>query len=148
MLLIDNIEGLEYLIELDKVYDYYELIPELEKTFRRRFTLRNTRNSNRCLLIVITIDETYERFINCEYHLQKEKAKEKYWKRVNNKNRKKPTKEEEQKEEEEFHQLYNPPPLDVLPITITQDELLLIENVKKYLGLKVKNEYWIESYHM
>lgn len=149
MLLFDNVRGLEYIIQLDKEYDYFDIIPDLEKYFRKRFTLRYIKRLNICLLIVINIDETHERFINSDYHINKENAIKMYYEKANNHElQSQLTEEEKQKEKDDFYRLMQTPLPDILPINLTNDELVLIENVNNYLGSKVMKSFWREGNHL
>lgn len=73
MLLMSYYYGLEYHIILDCVYDYFELIPDLEKRFHARFKLQGEQmqwdltKSSSNKLVVITVQQTMDRFDKTEY---------------------------------------------------------------------------------
>lgn len=144
MLLLDYVEGLQYTIELDKKYEFYEIIPLLENTFKKRFALRNLKFMNVSQLIVISIDQTHDRYINSQFYFNQQKAQNEYYDEINCSLRKNKTEEEN---ENEFNQLFYPPPLKDCPIILTPDEQQLIKNIKEFLGPKLTNDYWLISSH-
>lgn len=66
MLKIDH--GVEYVVIFKENIDYYDVIPDLEKMFRRRFNIENGRR-----LILIKTSDTYKRVMNSQYYYENEK---------------------------------------------------------------------------
>lgn len=137
MLLLDTVQGISFIIELDKEYDYFEIIPSLEYTFRKRFFLRCRKHFNKYQVIVIPHEDTRDRFIKSDFYSAKRKEINEFEQKRKNLT--------DQEEDVEFDRLYNNRLLDIVPIELTEDEKLLIQNIKSYLGAKVKNNYWVDD---
>jgi hypothetical protein len=56
--------GLEYYIILNKEYDYFDIIPDLEKITRQRLHLED-----RKFLKIIPMEETDDRLVQSDYYL-------------------------------------------------------------------------------
>jgi hypothetical protein len=58
--------GIEYYIVLNAQYDYFDIVPELEKAFRHRFEINN--HGDYSILTVIDYTKTMARYETTEHH--------------------------------------------------------------------------------
>lgn len=122
--------GFVYTITLDKKYDYYDIVPDLEKKFRSRFKLDKKR------LTAISVHQTSEivdaKFIE-NFREKENKLREELWK-IDDKSKNK-------KKEDEITQLHQFT-TNELPIKLTPTELTIIDGIPKYLDDKLVSAKW------
>lgn len=138
--MFDIIHGLEYYIELDKIYDYYDIIPDLEKTFRHRFAITN--RDDRSVITVINYNVTLERYTKTEHYksrvLSQHNMPQNYEDHMQN--------YEEHMQKLKDDTIYRQQLSSNLPITLAESEIELISNVKIKLESKYVKGYWDTYY--
>jgi hypothetical protein len=65
--------GIEYCFVLEKEYNYFDIVPDLEKLLRRRVEYRNNK-----MLVIIPMKETDDRVLKSSYYQQRKDTWFKY----------------------------------------------------------------------
>ena len=121
--------SIEFVVILDKEYNYFDIIPDLEKKFRKRFRfdIDYCNGSTTQILKVINAEDTYQRFYETSFY-------------------------------KEHYDRYGQPKMSVegknnfqtiedLPIKITERENILTEEIISFLGDKVASSKWRVGTH-
>ncbi len=112
---IDIVPSLEFVVTLNREYDYFDIIPALEQEFRMRFVLnRSHKNSDSGdVVVVYGVMDTYRRYHNTSLHLGIDPDKYSY---------------------QETFELVNGEIAQKLPIEIAWVEELTIKKVVQFLA--------------
>jgi len=139
MLLFDIVYGIEYYIKLDKEYDYFDIIPDLEKCFRRHFKIAGD------TITVLDYNATMKRYSKTTHY--KLRIENRYITSPVNYGEYMQLSEEERLQRLKNKELLRRQHLSAnLPIIPTSAELDFIDAVKIKLGDKYVDGYWDEIY--
>ena len=128
-MLIDFIDGLKFVVDLDQEYDYFDIVPDLEKKFRKKFEMWDN------YLTIIHIWETKKRFLKSEFYEEHYELGQRKW----------GDDDENGKYTYSGVSEYSKDDVD-LPIEITPEENKLIDGVIQYLGNKaIKSKWYVSS---
>ncbi len=127
-----HVRGFTYGVTLDREYDYFEIIPELEQKFRKRFQLN--------------VDFTqYQLTFISEFETEKRLDKTEWIKKYSNDALFKIQDDSEfQKKQKERMESYQ----KELPIHITDKENKFIAEVIEYLGSRCASSGWFYEDHI
>ena len=120
-MLLDSVTSFQFTAVLDKEYDRYDIVPDLEKKFRRPFQIYKK------YLTIIDVFETFDRFSKTKFYsdLYDQYGCPKDWGEKD---------------------LVRPFEVSELPIEITEEEKILCKEVLEFLGSKCIEAYWHQSH--
>ena len=157
--MLTPVYGIEYYIVLDGIYDYFDIIPMLELTFKRHFSIaindpilwsKTPSKYAKSIITIISYKDTTNRYEHtdhwkrrCEVANRCESCNDddigtNTWMALNEDEKAQIILDRQRK--------YRTQLMADLPINITPDEIKLINDVQTHLGSKFVEGYWDTYY--